>query len=1453
MKNKLLAVIVLLTFVVNSVLPVAFSAPLVDMDNNRVIVSAKIKGFNTALDNSYRGQYGLLYNLYYVSLLLRWTDFAYSVSELQIGEVEKEFYRTNLISKIKNFNNRFEKEIPESDQFYYQRLKLPYYENKPEFKTMMKEFLGTDTNSDTGQLVDYLRTAMDALVAKLGTDTQSAEYAKTLQVHKEEIRYMYRIIEVLQNENIEMKSMLGIGTNDDASSLSTLSNSVSAALIINDTKYTGLIQVGRSWSKDEASGTFDVGVNSKGKTLEKLAHVTEKSNPQEGEIGADRWVRESGFGDQDGKFRLQDTYIAMIAATALYKPFSSHVGDKDYLNALAGLTGSNYKAVEALYNEIKDYKKPLYAVEDAGWWKNRIAGASKTTSVAENYSGKVRMLSVGDFLERISNEGVTGLVVVKGKFTTGEDANSYVYFQDSSAALLERTQAAQKPAATPATPTTTTPAPATTTPPATPPTTESAVKKGLIVSADKEITTGQLSSSVFEFGYEHGYPITGLALLRNYKNKAKEADSITNKNSRYLYLNPIGDIVLDDNTVIVPAAANPMLYDETLGYNPYTVAFMNAYPTVAVSQKGDLRITAPQDPGKYLYMAESDELGAKSVFIQIQGETSLAVTHSKKPIAIYSDFFNTNGKTEKIFSKTNGSIPGFFSNLLVGALATVGVTPLTGGLGAVKVDDQFSVGNTPLFPYYSEMDDTGAIGKIVARNLYKSYKTDGSQAIGNTNGRLKEDFIFRNILLEGLNGSLYASVYSKNMTQDYEAMVNQGFGRFKVMVRDWAKEVLSSFGKVDGVLGMKNRYQDPILGKFLLVVDDYFWYIMFFLFLVFIIKFMRDRMSLVYTVLMSAVAICVVFGFVRIIPVYMPGLYNLVVNNSSKDLSYQILATKAEKYFQTYGKGGQIDEKGKFVISTTSLNLFKLTDRQMKNLEEKYKINTRDLISGKSYIVDGQNGVYLEGDTLKVNVDMLMSTNPITGSYVDIMGEKVYQMKSEKIYPSVIDYYIPYYQIIDGFTKTLNDLLRVYHIPRATSTYAKGFEKDSYMVFSYINSAPFLVEGPFSQQSGDIRPEEVEKLSATFTESGRIDFLNLTTLLSNSTTEMKETLWYQTLQQNGYLDDTDLSIKKRNDLVDAVNYQTKKFLIDIKPQVGLISDENLIKMVGLQAVTILNQKASEYGNWMSPISLNYQEYKMEDVLLAAFTNDYSRFVSQNMDVVNYIADNSNIMVLLIFIGDLCLAFLITMIIQFAIPILYLMFGLMLIVRFMAGSRLKAATTGYLKISGLIYACFSLFVMTLGWVSGIKVEYAVIGIGIVYLLIVIVLFQVLTSVIFNFSEMGNSKINEKFDGLLKNTRLDNVANNLKVNTTNILRSAPEFINAVTGREYRHDRDMDDLSEESTYSARAFRNADNRRRTSAPKQTEKYIREENRKLREEVNSGNRKSNYGDIEDLDDYRTS
>jgi hypothetical protein len=1432
--KKVYPLILIIVILCNLLGSIVSAAPAFDVESSKTSVLSKIQIYNNTLDNTYKGQYGLLYNLYYLTLLTRWTDFLYNTPSLQFSILEKELYRKSLISKVETFNKKFSQPLDSTNPNYYAPVPIVVEQNADKFLSMLQSFIGVDSVVP-GTVIEYLQRFMDDLNLQLTPlKTDKIKYDALIEKHKASIRYIYLILDVLINENSQMGRLMPPSQSGVDDFQTTVRNSQAASDLLKNPKYSELMQLGRSLSKQTSTSPDSIGFKNANTFIETFANV-QKSGKSEADGGVDYWCPESSCG---GNFTLKSSYMTIFAASAVYRPFVSHLGDPDFMNALQGITGTDFEELSKSYSSSKDYKKPLYVIDKVLAYKNSGKNGQK------NYSGKAKLLSVKDLLDRVEKETETGLVTVKGAFRMdGMDANSWSFFPNSYTYYGVNNQTQTTPTQPTAGATTPQPSPSPSPVGNAHPTSQTPEKSvnsnELVVPSLSTITTDQFTPLLYQFGTLDGRAINSLMILKNYLKDFKGQDSTVNLNTQFLFINPFGDIVTQDNLVIIPGAANPNFYDEQKGYNPYTVAFMKGYPKISYTNS-DLTINK-NDIGKYLMLGDGDEVDSTHTIIQIKGEGSLSMWSMYKSLPLYTTFFDSDGSSSKVLFKSTGSIPGFFRELVVGQRS--GIVFDVDKLKAMDIQ-QRAIGGASIITYDPAEDSRGIAGRLIAKNMYNSLISNGGQITSSANGRLLEDLMFRSVLVETVNGTAYGTAFVKNVVTNYVELVEDQFNWLHRIIINWNKNSVATLGGIDGVLGLKNSYEDPILSKVLYQARTYFWYALIILFMIFLVKFMRDQLSLTYTLILSTLALGVFYAFINIIPVYLPQFYNLVVNNLGQNLSYNVMETKAEQYMDTYGKSGQVDGEGKFVENTTSLNLYRLSAKDLSDAEARYKIPRKNLELGDQYILDSKNGVYLQGDTLKVNTDLLLYTNPITGYYPDENSGDVYQLKADKQFSSVLEYYTPYYQLQDGFIKSLNAFLKVYRTPRNVATYYAGFQKDSFVVFNYVNSEPFLTPGKIRQME-DTTPEQMQAFESLFKNSD--DILNLNEMLKNPSPAMQESLWYRTLKQNGYTPEEKNS-KRYNDLVSSVNFQVKKFLIDMKPQASLISDENMIKMVSIYATTVFNQKASDYANWLYPVSVNFEQFKLKDVLLAVFTNDYTRFMAQKYDVAEYVAGDSGFWGSLFLAVVLILAFAINSVITFGIAVIYLMFAVLLLIRFSVGSQLKTVTTGYLKVTAIMFVCYTLYVAALNWSSHFSTMGALLFLLIVFGLIFFILSEVVSSVLMNITDLGNNRLNVRMQKWMDKSRLSDVINSLKVGTTNLLRRDPTEEDPGSYKRYAHEYNVDSgFGDERAYLERVNRIKSRRSNTG----TESYINTEETPTRERVDSGS-DYGYGDLKgDMNRYK--
>lgn len=1402
MQNKLLKIFTVL-FILSTILQQvpARAAPM--PDEVRSSITTKLQGLEDTLDNKYGGQEGLYYNLYYLTLKVQWTNFVQDFNKtmgLGFADSEKDFYWEELVNDFKRFNTTFGSGSGRSSDgtVLFEPLQLNVYTAKTERLKMAKDFTAVKVPA-------YLKARMNAVHSQYTAASSDEDRAKIVADNRDSLRYIYRILNTLINESEEMKLLMP----DDAKFY--IPGSPEGKTIWQNSSYQELLNKGRAIDAEETNSLAGLEeVNSK-IYLEKLAWVKKKSinSGQDSDLGYENWNPITNSGTSGTDYRLRDSYVRMFSASAVYRPMVSYVGDEDFLAALGSLFDDTTRAsMLQLYQEVKDYRKPLYSMYDGSKWYEAFGKTKTTTNVeasVQTYSGKGSLLTLSRFMKDLEDEALTGLIMHKGKLKLSDnDINTYFYFNDnpkfgnSGQEPVEDNYLSQDPVPSPS-PEPTASAVATSSPTADPSATpvpgDSSSSDGssttdhmndVLAAAADEISSTKWTSALVEVGARSGdmtsYPVAGttLAALRNYYKDLDFLEGNGKNKDSFLFMNVFGDIVTKDNLVVVPGASNPLFFNQEKGYFPYNVTFMSGYPSV-YNRGEDMILGNEADKGKYLLASGGDEYGKASTFVKIKGKNDISTNNPQlgywinlklaEPIAGAANPFQISD-LDTIF----GSGLGVMWSTAVMSVGFMKDSDAYKNVGLVLKTD-LTVNGASLMKYDPSSDEDFRVAKYIARNVYYSFNKTSTDSAGGS-GRLREDFLFKNVMVEAMNGTIYTEGYTKVLTETMDYLKGDSYGWWKDLMYNFGSSVLDNMGRIDGVLGVKQAYQDSMFASIRAVIDKFLYYILLIILLGFIFQYMRNGSNFLYTIVTGTLVIAVAFVFLKIVPVYLPSAYNFIANNTNRQLSYEVLYTKSEKYFQTYKNTPTIDDKGNFKISTTSADLYRLSQKQLKEVVEKYGLSHDSLTQGKMQLVDGNTGLYLQGDRLKVNIDTLLSTNPITGSYSDTEYGTAYQLSSDKMFSSVIDYYTPYYLIEDGFVDTLNRLLMMYNIPRYSITYGAGLVKDSYVVYNYINSPPFLTPGEYVQEGDTTSAEEVEKLYLLFDNPeefrNSVDFLNLHGLLTKSTPEMENSLWYRTMVQSG-IDpkSTDpVIIKRYNNLIQSVNGLTKDFMIKLKSKAGQVSDENMIKIISLYATTVFDQKISEtFGNNVYPKNLNYEEFKLQDVFLSVFTEDYAKFLNNDRDVMYYMRDRLDGFTYTIFILTVVLAAISSAGLQFALGGLYVALGVICAARLIGGwgSGMKNTFKGYFKSSIILFLCLTLFVTTLGLRAGKDSTWSVYIVFFVCSIILGFMLTVLGSILLEPANLGNSKINSAFMKMAKLPFIRNAVEKLLVSTTRITRS------------------------------------------------------------------------------------
>lgn len=903
--------------------------------------------------------------------------------------------------------------------------------------------------------------------------------------------------------------------------------------------------------------------------------------------------------------------------------------------------------------------------------------------------------------------------------------------------------------------------------------------------------------------YARAVDNTTTMLMRNILKNASSLSVIKSKSSRFLYMNCYGDIVTDDNLVILPGAANPLLYSDDTAYNPYTVAFMNNYPNILTNSE-NLQFSSKNDIGKYVLMAnttDEDYTDADITGYLVNGNKSVDDTSEIMIPKLQREFF-ANGEDSLDILSTGRYAVGSYqtwkdSDLYEWSTIAMKKTP--------TVDDQI------IFPYVPQEDVSQTVAATITSNLFTYYTKDATN-VGSAS-KLNDNYICHNFIFCNSNGTNNPVGYAKNFQLQYDTYVKNTLERFTTQLIDLSHSLVDKITYVDGVLGLKNTYTDPILGNVLGLAKQMFLPFMVIMGIIFLIAFMKMRRDLFETTILTAVSLVIIYLFVNVIPVYLPLAYNSVINNVSEVLSYQILGTSAE-INDVEDKQVSSVTNNDYNNQTTSLTLYKVSAKDLDDFADSLNVEQDALLGGKKYLIDQAAGLYAEGDKLKINADILFDTLPITGSY-DEGGEGTYTIKATKTVSNNLDYYTPYYQIVDGFINNLNALAKIYDIPRKTTTYAESTVKDSYFVYSFINSPVFVTPGNYEQ--GEVEetnvPEDEQaenqrinaNIESALTEKfgSGTDYLGIGDLVYNLNDDAKKTLWAQTMRKNGYYNENwEPNEEKLNSLVVYVNYQTKKFIYDMEDQIGSMSDDVMIKLISLRALVAFTQEVSEYGNWLYPYCINYNEFTLGDIVKCVYTSDYNEYINLDMDIVNYIGNDLGWFHLIIFDMCIIMLYVVVNILKVLVSVLYIALAVLVIVKLFTQNDIKAPITGYFKCNVIIFSLFTILSFCIVGVSKLNGSPIALYITLFVLLFVVYILANLLRSLTHFTDLGNETINAKITGIANHVPFGrNYNENIVVNTADVNyhgdmhdthsygRKRDDYWNTNLYNSYRMDTDVD----------------------------------------------------------------
>lgn len=871
--------------------------------------------------------------------------------------------------------------------------------------------------------------------------------------------------------------------------------------------------------------------------------------------------------------------------------------------------------------------------------------------------------------------------------------------------------------------------------------------------------------------------------------------------SSYLYLNPYGDIVLDDDLVILPGCANPLCYanDE---YNPFTVAFMNSYPSV-LKNTSYFKLASKADIGKYVIFCNYDPALGSVVSWMTTKTTSKNTITSNAPLttpAIVKEFTSNNGADDVTVFKTRRLIFGADDDWTKDNPFYC-YTPL---LNSATI----TVNGNNIFPYASSEDLTGIVAQAIAQNMFTYFAVNSTTNELSNQGNLHDAYILDAFIINCLNGTDNATGYENDVALEYEQYSNNASSRKYKMLKSLSENLLDRISNVSGVIGIKSVYSNPITATILNFIQQDWLIFVLIVVIIVLFYFSKAKLDMLQSFTFLVVYLVLAYLYVSIFPSMIPATFNILTNNMAQNASYEILSLDAEHYSYD-DTSSTLDDDGYLNYASTSIDLYRVSGAQRKTLLNNLNVVGKDIVGGNIVLLNEESGVYIKGDAICVNTNSLFDTLKIDGK---LSPNYAYTLEATKTVSNNVDYYIPFYDFVDLLIEKVNGVAETYSIPRRTSTYANGKVKNNYLLYSYVNSKPFVTPGEYDYViprseldwlDEEIKAYEIEganvrdQLEEIY--GNNADWLGVSELFYNLTDAHKKTLWAQTMMDLGYYSqDWVPNTEKIDELITYINYQTRKFVLDMSDQIGCLSDDVMLKIISLRAVIAFTQHVSDLGHWMYPYTINYDEMTIASVVQSVLIEDYTKYINLDMDVIDYVFEEHGWFNLIVFDVMIVLLSLVAALINNVVALAYLAFGVVLVIRMVTGKGIREPLKGGLKVILIIIGCSTLQTITILVARSMNGSaFAIYFIIAICTFNLYVLLNMTLSVVRNITEFGNTAMSVKLDGLVHGFRgLSNKVSTHNFRASNLTynrsaKTSPRYNYYDEDSRYRLDSSVDDV--------------------------------------------------------------
>ena len=349
------------------------------------------------LENQYTtkaiSEYTLLYNLRIITEIGMYSKLIEKETSLNFSTAEKTYYCEKYKTLVEQFNKMYSLESSKYDC-------LTLSEQNFNYENVKENLINV--------IPSYLDKELGAIQKDYDNATDNTDKEKILKKNTVTLSNLYKIIITYQDVQRDLTSLTPLKADDTSKTFSIVEgekNNETAKKKINKliTTYSKILTVGKE-AYEETLKSVDLNVS------DTKDYITELCDAEmyHGQIVS----KES--------YALKGAYFAILAASGTYLPLQSYAGNDTFTKSLIKLTKNETTAKNLvnLYNNTKDYRKPLY---------------KRSIDSNGNPTGTAKLLTVSEFFKDIEEGNSGALVAIQGKFRFSTEGNAWVYYKDDLA------------------------------------------------------------------------------------------------------------------------------------------------------------------------------------------------------------------------------------------------------------------------------------------------------------------------------------------------------------------------------------------------------------------------------------------------------------------------------------------------------------------------------------------------------------------------------------------------------------------------------------------------------------------------------------------------------------------------------------------------------------------------------------------------------------------------------------------------------------------------------------------------------------------------------------------------------------------------------------------------------------------------------------------------------------